>query len=148
MQYVDTSVLVAYLVPETYSALAIQVMCEIHRKPLAISVWTETEFFSALGIKLRTQQLNEDDAQRVQERYQLLKSMFVWLPVTDKDYHTATHFIKHWQTGLRAGDALHLAIAANHNSLLLSLDERLVKAANTLNIPAEWLRATQKDNSC
>lgn len=67
----------------------------------------------------------------------------VWLPVTDKDYQTASDLLKHWQTGLRAGDALHLAVATNHNSLLLSLDERLVKAAKQLGIDAEGLRESE-----
>lgn len=143
MQYVDTSVLVAYLTLETYSARAIQVMRDINRQPLAVSTWTETEFFSALGIKLRTKQLNEEQAQRVEKQYQLCKSSFIWLSVTDKDYQTASKLLKHWQTGLRAGDALHLAIATNHNALLLSLDERFAKAANMLNMPAEWLRTAE-----
>jgi uncharacterized protein len=141
MQYVDTSVLVSYLVSETYSALAIQVMRDIKRKPLAISAWTETEFFSALGIKIRTDQLDEEHAERVRERYELLKTAFVWLPVVEKDYHIATNFVKHWQTKLRAGDALHLAVAANNDAHLLSLDKRLAEAAGYFNIAAEWLRA-------
>ena len=143
MQYVDTSVLVAYLAPETYSARAIQVMRDKDRQPLAISAWTETEFFSALGIKCRTKQLNEEEALRIEEQYQFLKPHFVWLPVTDRDYQTATNFLRHWQTGLRAGDALHLAVSKNHNALLVSLDERLVKAATQLNAAAEWLRVTE-----
>ena len=141
MQYVDTSVLVSYLVSETYSPLAIQVMRDIKRKPLAVSAWTETEFYSALSIKIRTNQLNEEFANRVIERYEFLKKGFIWLPVVEKDYRTATNFVKHWQTKLRAGDALHLGISANNNACLLSLDERLVEAANYFNIPAEWLRA-------
>jgi predicted nucleic acid-binding protein len=140
MQYVDTSVLVAYLVEEAYSNLANQVFNEEQRQPLAISAWTETEFFSALGIKCRTKQITETQWQETQAQYLLLKPSLVWLPVTAHAYQTATQFVKHWQTGLRAGDALHLAIANHHHALLLSLDERLVKAANTLNQPAEWLR--------
>lgn len=140
MQYIDTSVLVAYLVEEAYSNLADQVFNEEHRQPLAISAWTETEFFSALGIKCRTKQITETQSLETQEQYLLLKPSLVWLPVTAQAYQTATELVKHWQTGLRAGDALHLAIANHHHALLLSLDERLVKAANILNLPAEWLR--------
>ena len=143
MQYVDTSVLVAYLVEEIYSKQANQALREKNRYPLAISLWTETEFFSALGIKCRTRQISETQWLDVQQQYHLLKAHFVWLPVTDKDYKTATDLLKRWQTGLRAGDALHLAVATNHNSLLLSLDERLVKAAKELGIAAEGLRASE-----
>lgn len=142
MRYVDTSVLVAYLTPEAYSAQAIKIFCEPKNHPLAISLWTETEFFSVLGIKCRTNQLTEAQSLLVQEQYTSLKAQFIWLPITDSEYLTASNLLKHWQTGLRAGDALHLAIANNHSALLLSLDERLVKAAKQLNIAAQWLRET------
>ena len=143
MQYVDTSVLVAYLTPEVYSSQAIRTFCDTKRHPLAISLWTETEFFSALGIKYRTKQLTEAQALSVQKQYESLKDQFIWLPIIDRDYRTASDFLKHWQSGLRAGYALHLAVATNHNSLLLSLDERLVKAAKQLGIDAEGLRESK-----
>ena len=142
MQYVDTSVLVAYLVDETYSEQANKTLREENRYPLAISLWTETEFFSALGIKCRTKQITEIQWVEVQEKYFLLKPHFDWLPVIDSDYQTATELLKHWQTGLRAGDSLHLAIANRYNALLLSLDNRLVIAANQLGIAAECLYQT------
>ena len=143
MQYIDTSVLVAYLVSETYSELAIQTMRNAQRKPLAISTWTETEFYSALGIKCRTQQITEKQYRDVQEHYLSIKPNWVWLPVSDANYQMASHFLKHWQTGLRAGDALHLAIATHHNALLLTLDERLAKAAKVLSCSSEWLCEAQ-----
>lgn len=34
--------------------------------------------------------------------------------------------------GLRAGDALHLAVAAEHGAVLVSLDRRLVEAGSAL----------------
>ncbi|BAZ39985.1 hypothetical protein NIES4101_59450 [Calothrix sp. NIES-4101] len=41
-------------------------------------------------------------------------------------------------TGLRAGDALHLAIARNRSiENLLSLDRQLIDAARKLNIPSD-----------
>ena len=36
------------------------------------------------------------------------------------DFDLATQFIQKFQTGLRAGDALHLAIAKNHDTRLSS----------------------------
>ena len=38
--------------------------------------------------------------------------------------------------GLRAGDALHLAIAADHGATVQTLDRRIAEAAPTLGIPA------------
>lgn len=50
MHYVDTSVLMAYLVPETYSAQAEAALRNPAHAPLAVSAWTETELVSAFGI--------------------------------------------------------------------------------------------------
>jgi predicted nucleic acid-binding protein len=58
--------------------------------------------------------------------------------VTTADFILASEFIQQWETGLRAGDALHLAIARNHNiENLLSLDRKLIDAARQLNIPSD-----------
>jgi hypothetical protein len=48
MRYVDTSVLLAYLPPESGSAVAEEFMLS-EGTPLAISSWSEVELLSALG---------------------------------------------------------------------------------------------------
>ena len=149
MQYVDTSVLIAYFVPETYSAQAEQALRDTGRYPLALSAWTETEFVSALGIKCRTGQLNEAQSLAVQRQYAEQAEKFIRLPVTDADFRVAGELLRDWRTGLRSGDALHLAVAHRHGALVLSLDERLVLAAGQLGIAAEWLRQAVLGNpSC
>ncbi len=140
MVYVDTSVLVAYLVPETYSAQAEAALRDPAHYPLALSAWTETELHSALGIKCRTGQLSETDMQSVLLKYLELKPRFVRIEVTSGDYPAATELLKTWQTGLRAGDALHLAIAQRTGCLILSLDDRLVKAGVQAGMAARCLR--------
>ena len=58
--------------------------------------------------------------------------------VTTADFILAVEFIQRWETGLRAGDALHLAIACNHSvENFLSLDRGLIDAARQLNIPSD-----------
>ncbi|MHC5673695.1 PIN domain-containing protein [Nostoc sp.] len=50
----------------------------------------------------------------------------------------AAEFIQQWETGLRAGDALHLAIASNRSvENLLSLDRGLIDAARKLSITSD-----------
>ena len=54
------------------------------------------------------------------------------------DFILAAEFIQQWETGLRAGDALHLAIASNRSvENLLSLDRGLIDAVRKLNIPSD-----------
>ena len=53
------------------------------------------------------------------------------------DYELAAKFLENYRTGLRAGDALHLAIARNHGArMVYSLDAGLVKAATVFKISA------------
>jgi len=54
------------------------------------------------------------------------------------DFELAIHFLHQYKTGLRAGDALHLAISKNYDAkMLYTLDQGLLKAASILNIPAQ-----------
>lgn len=58
--------------------------------------------------------------------------------VTTADFLLAAEYLQHWETGLRAGDALHLAIAHNRTvGNLLSLDYGLINVAQRFGIPAD-----------
>jgi len=64
------------------------------------------------------------------------RSYRVLLP-SATDYDLAAKFLENHKTGLRAGDALHLAIAKNRGArIVYSLDAGLVKAAAVFRIPA------------
>jgi uncharacterized protein len=66
----------------------------------------------------------------------LEESSLITVPVSRLDYRIATQFVHRDNTGLRAGDALHLAIAANHGHQLRTLDKTLAKAAESLGVSA------------
>lgn len=52
------------------------------------------------------------------------------------DFETAKQFVQHYETGLRAADALHLAIARNNNAqAIYSLDDRMIRAGQLLGLP-------------
>jgi uncharacterized protein len=61
------------------------------------------------------------------------------LPVTDAAFSTAARFADQHYLGLRAGDALHLAICADRRATLHTLDRRMADAAKALGIPTELL---------
>ncbi len=140
MAYLDTSVLVAYLVPETYSAHAENALRDPVNYPLVLSAWTETELHSALGIKCRTGQISEEHRQSVLLKYRALRGHFQFIEIADADFSVATELLNDWRGGLRAGDALHLALARRQGCTLLSLDERLVQAGSQAGIAARCLR--------
>ena len=63
------------------------------------------------------------------------QSLIVWLPEAE-DYDLAKRYLRRHETGLRAGDALHLAIAANHDARAIhSLDKTMIKAGRLLGLP-------------
>jgi len=64
---------------------------------------------------------------------------FVTTAVMREDYRIAARLADQYTTGLRAGDALHLAVASSNGATLVSLDRSLVLAAEALAISAEGL---------
>jgi uncharacterized protein len=54
------------------------------------------------------------------------------------DFDLAAGYLRQYETALRAGDALHLAIAANHGTLMLvTYDQGLFRAAKRLRLAAQ-----------
>ena len=89
MLYVDTSALVALIVPEPGSAAVARWYAGATGE-LASAVWCITEFASALGIKQRTGQLNATQAQQAWQRFeQLTAHDLTLLPVTPRHFHRA-----------------------------------------------------------
>lgn len=137
MPYLDTSLLVAALTPERRTGeiqrwLAMQVP-----ESLVISDWTVTEFSAAVSMKVRMRQLDavaRADVLAVFTR--LIRETFSVLPLTRDDFREAARLADLHETGLRAGDALHLGIVANRGERLLSLDRVQVKAATATGISA------------
>lgn len=111
MIYVDTSALVALIVNEPGSA-AVAAWYAAARSELVSAAWCVTEFGSALGLKQRTAQLDADQAQQGWERFQrLVANDLRILPVEPMDFHRAALLTLDAASGMRAGDALHLACA-------------------------------------
>jgi predicted nucleic acid-binding protein len=139
MRYVDTSVLIAYLTPEQGSHVAQAFMLSAGA-PLAISSWSEVELLSALGVKLRTRQLSASQAQDVVDVYSRMVSPHLRrITVEDMDHRNAALLLNGWKTTLRAGDGLHLAIAAAHGATVFTFDRALVAAGAILGISVTLL---------
>lgn len=130
MLYLDTSLLVAALTPEARTDDIQQWLADQSLDELYISDWVITEFSSALSIKLRAENLTETHrAEALAGFTSLVEDSFGVLPVAREDFRTAAHFADQAGIGLRAGDALHLAIASAHGATLCTLDRKLLQAA-------------------
>lgn len=139
MLYIDTCVLLAVLTPERHSATAAAFLEEAPA-PLAISSWSLTELHSALGVKVRSRALNHQQAETVLHSFERqLAPALLLLQLTPQDFCNANALLRGWTTTLRAGDALHLAIASARGATLCSLDAAFVTAAQRLQLDAQQL---------
>jgi predicted nucleic acid-binding protein len=59
---------------------------------------------------------------------QLIAESFTSLPITSHHFQAAARLLDQHHLGLRAGDALHLALAADLGAALFTLDRRLAEA--------------------
>jgi predicted nucleic acid-binding protein len=136
MIYLDTSVLFPLFVPEPSSAAIRGWLQQRSGEVLSISDWTQTEFASAMGIKVRQKGLSASRARSACALFEQLasESLRVLTP-SRADYARAAQYLSQHRLGLRAGDALHLAVAAGAGAeTVYSLDRRFVAAGRKLKI--------------
>jgi hypothetical protein len=72
----------------------------------------------------------------------LVEESFGLLSVSSREFHTAARFADQHATGLRSGDALHLAVATNHGAHLRTLDQGLAETGQTLGASVSLLYLT------
>nr|MDP2190809.1 type II toxin-antitoxin system VapC family toxin [Rhodoferax sp.] len=135
MLYVDTSVLVALCTNEVKTAKVVKWYAACNDE-LASAAWCVTEFASALGIKQRTGQLTEAQAQTAWVQFErVCANDLQLLPVEAMTFHKAAMLTMDAAAGLRAGDALHLACAMEAKAQgLVTLDALLARNAKRFKV--------------
>jgi len=138
MHYCDTSFVIPLIMSEKTSEAVGKAILKLPTESLAISNWTRVEFSSMVARHVRMGKLKPVAAREatLQFESEVVGSFKVWPPQIN-DFDLATKFLERFETGLKAGDALHLAIAHNRGATVVySLDRKLIKAARILGIPA------------
>jgi len=138
MLYFDTSFLAPLILEESTSARIEAFFAKLPVGELYISHWTRVEFSSLIAREVRMGGLAESDALLVIAQFdELVAGSFHVLAPGVADYELAKAYIQHFATKLRAGDALHLAIAHNNGAkTFYTLDEGLLNAARLLKVHA------------
>ena len=137
MIYLDTSFIAPLVISEDSSDEIEALVAKVKPGDLGTSQWTHIEIASLVARKVRMGELTIAEADSVRSEFRkILDESFSVIPPTATDFDTARHYLETPKTGLRAGDAFHLAIAANHGAKKIwSLDQGFIKAGKQLRLP-------------
>jgi len=137
MLYFDTSAVLPYYRHE-HASDRVQALLESQTRPVLISHLTKVEVASALARWVRTGELSEPQANRIESAFHddVSHGRFSLCPIETDQYQRASHWIVTRKTSLRTLDALHLACAEHHQARLISEDGALVNAAVFFGIDA------------
>jgi predicted nucleic acid-binding protein len=135
MIYIDTSALVPAFIREPKSE-AILAWLETSDEGLVVSEWSITEFSSAAAIKVRTGEVVSAMAKRARTRFLEFAQEHCSIAVPQRaEFRRAAELAGDSNLRLRAGDALHLAIAeASKVQGILCLDEAMSAGAKTIGL--------------
>ncbi len=135
MVYVDTSALVPAFIHEPMSE-AVLAWIETSGERLVVSEWAIAEFSSAAAIKVRTGEIASAMAKKARARFLDFAQDHCSIAVPQRaEFRRAAELAGDPDLKLRAGDALHLAIAEASKVLgILCLDEAMAAGAKTIGL--------------
>lgn len=133
--YLDTSLLVSALTHEIDSAQVLDWLAE-HSSGSVISDWVIAEFSAALSVKVRTGQINLQQREASLAAFsRICTRNATILAVSREHFRKAARLADEYEPGIRAGDALHVAICSGHGATLCTLDRRLCEAGPAFGVP-------------
>ncbi len=130
MRYLDTSLLVAAFTAERRTTGVQAWLATQQAGELLISDWVTTEYSAALSVKKRIGHLTTAERNRALETFHVIaQQSFHTLAVVRNDFLVAARLADRQTEGIRAGDALHLAITLRAGATLQTLDRKLGEQA-------------------
>lgn len=135
MHYLDTSVMVAAIGGEHWSVDVAGWITE-HSADCVVSAWACTEYSSVVSRRVRVGQFDAAQQDVALRAFDTLTMSFGRVDIRDSDFETASAFVDRADLGLRAPDALHLAVARRHDCTVITLDQGMSEAARALDIDA------------
>ena len=133
MFYLDASVVVASVARELRTT-DVQQWWEKQQSDITFSSWTLTESISALSVRLRRGTLTAEEKQNAVRFVRRIPNSYQRVPITEAHFLSAMRYADQHELALRSGDALHVAIAADFEQTLVTLDKTMAAAATRLGI--------------
>jgi hypothetical protein len=137
--YLDASALVPTLIKEAGTKAVDDFLCATDDL-LVVSDLAAAEVTSAVSRLLRTGRLGRDQADALLDEFDVWRAAATttvdFLPA---DFRQGKLFVRNFDLGLRAPDALHAAICRRTGDRMVTLDRRLATAAATLGVAVEHL---------
>ena len=138
MRYADTCLLVSLFFHDSGTDAALAWLHAAGAEPIMASHWSLTEFSSAAGLRARVSQISPKLHREALAKFRRFAAERLTLtPPEPADFERAAVLLDRFETGIRAGDALHLAICARQNAILCTADKTLAKAAIVLGVETE-----------
>ena len=139
MIYCDTSFLIPAFRKEATSSKIQRFLQRQVTGDLAISHWVRVEFSSVLARDVRMGAMDAQTAIELDRQFEIVDANAFIIILPDRnDFDLCKRYLRQFDTGLRAGDAFHLAIATNHGARkIITLDKKLLHAGKLLRLPVE-----------
>jgi predicted nucleic acid-binding protein len=133
--YVDTSVLVAMLTNERTTHAVRHWYGADNNRIFITSDWVLSEFSSAISLKERTRQISPKQAGTINKSFDIFMDGGIKLVEVSRPAFRNSAKLIQAMPGLRAGDALHLAVALELGvSEFATLDKLLLEKAAMVNL--------------
>lgn len=132
--YLDTSVLVAILVTDPFTARAFRYLNDA-TPSLVVSDYAAAEFASAVARMVRMRELTVDAARKAFATFDGLAPRIVQrIETSSADIKSAETFLRRLDLALRAPDAITIAIAERIGASLMTFDDKMAASARTLDV--------------
>ncbi len=135
--YLDASTIIPNLVEEASSGALKHFLFQAS-EPLVVSDLAAVEINSAIGRLVRMGLVARVAASSLLEEFDAWRAAgTVGVNLQPGDFQLATLFLRHFELGLRAPDALHVAVCRREGHRLVTLDRRMMLAATTLGVDVD-----------